>query len=172
MKREGMIAAVLMVCGLNLTSSALGQADLIEKTRLTQYKNIQVFEEEGSYYLRVFLTVDNRNIVPVGLKEGRFDVSYGPGRTRIGVARLNEEFEVGTSEFPLDVLVGPKNPATTERLLEIFNLVNDPAVRRQLNLVGQADVGYKEPRGWVYSQNFAVNWELVPAVTRAGEILP
>ena len=172
MRINRIIVAMSLVCGLSLTSAALGQAELIDKTRLTQYRNIQVFEDSGNYYLDVTLTVQNQNSRPVGLQEGKFDVSYSPAREMIGRAALEKVFEVGTSEFVLRVLVGPKNAATTERLIKIFNLVNNPTVPQQLNLVGRADVGYKEPRGWVYSQNFAINWELVPAVTRAGEIRP
>ena len=64
--------------------------------------------------------------------------------------------------------LGPNNEETRARLVQLINVLGDPAAPMALQLQGEAEVGLKHPNGWIFERNggYEVDLRFVPTIQR------
>ncbi len=64
------------------------------------------------------------------------------------------------------VEAGDKSQETLKRLFAVFNAVSNPAIVPTVFLTGTSDVGFRDRRGWIYENEFEIDFMFRPEVKR------
>ena len=71
-----------------------------------------------------------------------------------------------TTDLTLMVEAGDKGQETLKRLFAVFNAVSNPAIVPTVFLAGTSDVGFRDRRGWIYENEFEIDFMFRPEVKR------
>jgi hypothetical protein len=178
-------AAPLQVVG-PVTDQA--SAAKLAKVRLISINKLQVEAEAGVYTLRLSITFQNNNARALKLRHGSFQTQAVAERQLdaqserevatldIGEGVLAELTLPGTRDrktkgattAELTVTLGPKDDATVERMVSLWNLVGNAENQITLVCKGTVELGHELSKGWVFEPGriFEVQLRFEPKVQR------
>jgi len=135
-------------------------------------KSMQIFTNAG-YVLILKATFTNKNPEALRLRNGEFDVTFDKpdgGKIDVGPTKIVDQTVPGNGSalVTLSVAVGPQSPETFNKLIQVVNIVGNPANTPHIGIQGRSEVGMQLPRGWVYEQGrkFEVDLSFTPAIQR------
>jgi len=174
------VAVVSLVVGTMIVGEAFAQAEAIGKLDIKAIKKMQFVEKGKDLYANNVIVFVNAGNTEARLRNAKFDVSLRSGDELIpmgsgtiadltlpAASKVEGSDELAPSELvkEMPVLVGPKNDATIERLLRLFNVFGDPSVEFALVLVGECELGVPMgDKGWVYQKGIGVELEFKPTI--------
>ena len=198
MKPMQYMTLTVMACSAFATSTiqAATDLDLMSKVDVLAIKKAQVVKTNDSYFLDLELLLQNKNPDAIKLRNGDFttvletkekskelkgkakEEQEEPKEIKIPVGRAAvDEIEIpgtgngnsaGQANKPVRVSVGDNSDATRDTILQLMNVLGDPAAPMTLALQGAAEVGLKLPRGWVFEhgKSYDVDLRFVPTIMR------
>jgi hypothetical protein len=190
MKTTQIIRAAIMSAAIfSLGSARAGlDASVVGKMEIVSVNKMIIETVDDGYVLRVGLTFQNGNPEAYKLRQGVFTTKaiakhWEQGTEKPEVTSLEigqgtlEQLELpgtadktakGKTTAEIVVRQGAKDPATTERIIALWNLVGNAENQISLSLVGSAQIGQEVSRGWVFEGNKAYDVELtfVPKLQR------
>lgn len=178
MMKKMMIGGAIAVI---VAQGAFAQMDKLTQIDIKEIQKIQFVEVGQSLDANTTLLFINNNTEEVVLRNAKFNVGLKVGDQPLpmGLANIAElkipaatsstaedgstSVTAGTLVQMLPVRVGPKDDATIQRLLAIFNVFGDPSTAYNMTLVGDCDVGFTVPgKGTVIQKGIGVEFKFAP----------
>ena len=172
MKLARFFFAAVAICwtGIGLPVFGQGMAETVSNIEITALRSLQIAQSNDLYYIQV--TVELRNQNPYSIRLRKADLN-------LRIKRYLEEIPLGkaatldleipgktTTDLTLMVEAGDKSQETLKRLFAVFNAVSNPAVVPTVFLAGISDVGFRDRRGWIYENEFEIDFMFRPEVKR------
>jgi len=158
---------------------ALAQADVdkLGKVSLAAVNWLQVITTNDLYVAHVEITFQNHNTNALKLRHGNFQTRIGPESkpveagqaslpeleipgAKIGKGRAAPPITAGTVAKRIEVILGPKNDQTVEKIVRLLNVIGDTTRDVVMGLKGTTEVGIQVADGWVFKQGDAYEVEL------------
>ncbi len=146
-----------------LTPAAMAQnlQEIVNNVDIPYVNKLQVIREPTGYFMRVTVTLQNKNEFKLKFRDAKFKVRFeGAGAgVRAGTTEVDSQ-EVrgrvgdmpGKDEMVLNVYAGPNNSETLGRLLAIVNIIGNPDVKPRMYVEGTSELGLELTRGWVFEE--------------------
>ena len=189
-KYAGISAVTLLVAA----SQTFAQADVkkLGRVKLVSIEAITVVITNKTYYLNVVIGFENKNSESLKLRNGVFRIDLEgqtPGKTNetttvkaekvqlhVGGGGIREleipgarDDKPGIATADITVAVGPKDDATLNKLIEIWNIVGNPETSMAMILKGKSELGVKmDPSpGYVYLGTvIEIDFKFTPLIQR------
>ena len=168
--RLSLAAVVMCWTGFGLPVFGQGMADTVSNIEITALRSLQIAQSNDLYYIQVVVELRNDNPYAIRLRKADLNLR---------IKRYLEEIPLGkaatvdleipantTTDFTLMVEAGDKSKETLKRLFAVFNAVSDPAIVPTVFLTGRSDVGFHDRRGWIYENEFEIDFMFRPEVKR------
>lgn len=163
-----------------VTQGAFAQMENLTKLDIKEIQKIQFVENGANLDANTTLKFTNASDQEVVIKNAKFNVGLKVAGQPLamGIANVAELSIPGTKTDSTDpnnpivttgetvqmmaVRVGPKDDATIQRLLAIFNVFGDPSAQYTMTLVGDCDVGFRTANGLIMQKGISVEFEFAP----------
>ena len=168
--RLSLAAVVMCWTGFGLPVFGQGMADTVSNIEITALRSLQIAQSNDLYYIQIVVGLRNDN--PYAIRLRKTDLN-------LRIKRYLEEIPLGkaatidleipantTTDLTLMVEAGDKSKETLKRLFAVFNAVSDPAIVPTVFLTGRSDVGFHDRRGWIYENEFEIDFMFRPEVKR------
>ena len=168
--RLSLAAVVMCWTGFGLPVFGQGMADTVSNIEITALRSLQIAQSNDLYYIQIVVELRNDN--PYAIRLRKTDLN-------LRIKRYLEEIPLGkaatidleipantTTDLTLMVEAGDKSKETLKRLFAVFNAVSDPAIVPTVFLTGRSDVGFHDRRGWIYENEFEIDFMFRPEVKR------
>ena len=156
--------------GVGLPVFGQGMADTVSNIEITALRSLQIAQATDLYYIQVIFELQNRNPYAIRLRKADLDLRIKRYLEDIPLgkaATLDLEVPANTTtDVTLMVEAGDKGPETLKRLFAVFNAVSNPAIVPTVFLAGTSDVGFHDRRGWIYENEFEIDFMFRPEVKR------
>ena len=172
MKLARFCFAAVVICwtGFGLPVFGQGMADTVSNIEITALRSLQIAESDDFYYIQVVVELRNQNAYAIRLRKADLNLRIKRYLEEIPLGRAaTVDLEVpanATTDLTLMVESGDKGKETLKRLFSVFNAVSDPAIVPTVFLTGSSDVGFHDRRGWLYENEFEIDFMFRPAVKR------
>lgn len=179
MSTQKIAAAALFVIFAVGTCMAQGDVPkMVGNLDVYGIKKMAITSGPSGYSMMLQSTFTNANAEALKLRNGDFEVVFDRpkgGTILLGQTRIAEQIvpgkaadRPGQADGTLNVAVGPNSQATVDKLIEVINIISDPAAPLRISIRGKAEVGLQLPRGWVFEQGrrFEVDLVFTPALQR------
>ncbi len=165
---------LVMLLSVLAVGTCMAQAEVQEtlgNLDISAIKSMQMTKGLDTYQLKVTVIMTNQNPEALRLRNGNFELTFDrakDGMLNLGPTSIADKIipgknisGPGTTEMVLNVTVGPKNEQTVDRMVEMFNLIGNPASSLKMVVKGKSEVGLQLPRGWFFEEGKKLEVELV-----------
>ena len=172
MKLARLFLAVVVLYGTGFGLPAFGQrmADTVSKIEITALRSLQIAQSHDFYYIQIVVELRNDNAYAIRLRKADLNLRIKRYLEEIPLGKAaTVDLEVPantTTDLTLMVEAGDKSKETLRRLFSVFNAVSDPAIVPTVFLTGRSDVGFRDRRGWIYENEFEIDFVFRPEVKR------
>jgi hypothetical protein len=175
MRKSSVFLATLLLLGGLLALTGPAQADL-SKLDIVAIKSINITSSGTNYMAEIVALVSNKGDQNLKLKDVNFNVKFQGqdnvldfGNAKVDelvVPKASDPQNPTTVDLKLKVKVGPKTESTVSRLVDMFNMVGNPAISPVMLLDGTAEVGREVEKGWIYQSGIRAELKFHPSVQR------